>query len=91
MDACSEMKIKTNENMIEKHKKFWTTILCILAVEMDYIYTFFKCMIGGDALHAKAKLIMVGKNGKVVGSSLVATHLCTFLFVLLFFVGLFIA
>ena len=31
-------------------------------------------MIGGDALHAKAKLIMVGENGKVVvvGSSLVA-------------------
>ena len=64
MDACSEMKIKTNENMIEKHKKFWTTILCILAVEMDYIYTFFKCMIGGDALHAKAKLIMWGKMVK---------------------------
>ena len=39
----------------------------------DGLYTFFKCMIGGDALHAKAKLIMVGKNGKVVGSSLVAS------------------
>ena len=27
----------------------------------DGLYTFFKCMIGGDALHAKAKL--PGNNG----------------------------
>ena len=60
--------VKTLSDIISAYKSFWEYIKDILKINDEYIYIYVKSSLGGDAFYAKGKIIMVGKNGEIVGA-----------------------